>query len=54
MLREYGRSMRLAPLGAGERARCRLALARFALRHVPKLARDLVIATEHALLGPPR
>src|SRR5687768_9646889 len=52
VLREYGRSMRLAPLGAGERARCRLALARFALRHVPKLARDLVIATEHALLGP--
>jgi hypothetical protein len=33
--------------------RCRLTLARFALMHTPKLARDVLIAIEHTLLGKP-
>jgi glycosyltransferase involved in cell wall biosynthesis len=54
ILREYARSLGLAPLSARERNRCRVTLARFALKHTPKLARDLLIATEHTLLGRPR
>jgi glycosyltransferase involved in cell wall biosynthesis len=53
ILREYARSLRMAPLTRGERGACRTVLARFALTHTPKLARDLLIAAEHALLGQP-
>ena len=54
ILRAYARSLGMAPLSDAERWRCRAVLARFALRHTPKLARDVLIATEQALLGPPR
>ncbi len=53
VVREYARSFGMAPLSARERMRCRLTLARFALMHTPKLARDVLIAIEHTLLGKP-
>ena len=53
ILREYARSPRMAPLAKAERWRCRAVLARFAVKHTPKLARDVLIAAEHALLGRP-
>jgi glycosyltransferase involved in cell wall biosynthesis len=54
ILREYARSLGMAPLSARERNRCRATLARFALKHTPKLTRDLLIAAEHTLFGRPR
>jgi len=53
VLGEYVRSIRAAPLGARDRARCWMTLGRFTLKHAPKLVRDLVIAIELAILGPP-
>lgn len=53
ILGEYHRSLRLAPLSPRDRALCRLTLARFTIRHTPKLIRDLLIAGEHALLSHP-
>jgi glycosyltransferase involved in cell wall biosynthesis len=54
ILYEYERSIRMIDLSLSDRARCRLTLARFAMRHTPKLIRDLVIAAEHAAMGSPR
>jgi hypothetical protein len=53
ILREYSRSLSMAALDPRERARCHLTVMRFALKHTPKLARDVLIALEHALLGRP-
>jgi hypothetical protein len=49
LLRQYVASVRDAPLSAAERARCRLAIARWLLRYWPKLARDVVFAGERLL-----
>ena len=53
ILGEYARALGMAPLSSRQRALCRLSLARFTLKHTPKLARDLLIAAEHTLLGRP-
>jgi hypothetical protein len=53
ILAEYMRFPTLAPPTLAQRLRCRLTWAAFALRHTPKLARDVIIAAEHALLGLP-
>jgi glycosyltransferase involved in cell wall biosynthesis len=53
ILGEYYRSLNTGNLPRSQRLLGRLALARFALRHIPKLARDLVIAAEQMLLGMP-
>lgn len=51
--REYLRSTKFADLTFSQRIGCWGALTGFSLRHIPKLIRDLVIATEHFLLGRP-
>lgn len=48
LLQEYRRAVADAPLTADERARCRRVLMRFAVRHVPKLTRDVVVGAEFA------
>jgi glycosyltransferase involved in cell wall biosynthesis len=53
ILGEYMRSVREAPLTPAEQFRCWAILAGFAIRNIPKLARDVIIAAEHALLGRP-
>ncbi|CAN5683726.1 glycosyltransferase family 2 protein [soil metagenome] len=53
ILAEYWRSLKLAPESFSERAMCHLTLAAFALAHTPKLARDILIAIEHAIFGHP-
>ena len=49
LLRHYAASVRDAPLSPAERARCRLAIARWLLKYWPKLARDVVFAGERLL-----
>jgi glycosyltransferase involved in cell wall biosynthesis len=53
ILREYVRSIPLAPRSPIERLRCWLTLGRFTLKHTPKLIRDLLIGAEHLVLGQP-
>jgi glycosyltransferase involved in cell wall biosynthesis len=53
ILGEYWRSLKFASLGAGDRIKCWGVLLKFTVKHLPKLVRDLLIATEHALLGRP-
>jgi glycosyltransferase involved in cell wall biosynthesis len=53
ILREYARSLSFAPLTEGQRTACHLTLMMFALRHLPKLVRDVLIAAEHETLGFP-
>jgi glycosyltransferase involved in cell wall biosynthesis len=53
ILHEYFRSLRIVPLSSRVRTQCRLRLLKFAMTHMPKLTRDLIIAAEHALLGVP-
>jgi glycosyltransferase involved in cell wall biosynthesis len=52
ILGAYIRSLQLASSPA-ERTRCGLTLGRFAIGHTRKLARDVLIAIEHAVLGHP-
>jgi glycosyltransferase involved in cell wall biosynthesis len=54
VLREYLRAVQEAELSAAEKAACYRTVMRFAIRHSPKMARDLIIATEqcfNSLLG---
>lgn len=44
--REYLRAVQDTDLPADQKAACYISLARFTLTHIPKLARDLIIATE--------
>ena len=53
ILREYARSLSMAPMTSVERWKCRAVWARFAMKYAPKLARDALIGAEHALLGMP-
>jgi hypothetical protein len=53
ILGEYIRSTRFAPLTLTQRLMCHLRTASFAVRHVPKLTRDLLISAEHLVLGIP-
>lgn len=54
ILGEYARSVRAAPLNLTERLACWGRLITFGLRHTPKLARDVAIAAEHAIIGLPK
>lgn len=53
ILREYLRSPLIAPVGLRQRLLCLLAVAPFAIKHIPKLVRDVVISSEHLVLGIP-
>jgi hypothetical protein len=46
LAREYAAAVAAAPLERQERWRCRAVLADYLVRHVPKLARDVLINTE--------
>ncbi len=53
ILREYARSTRYADLTVSQILACKLRVAWFTIRSLPKLARDVIIAVEHLLLGDP-
>lgn len=48
LLQEYRRAVEQAPLSPADRSACRRVLAAFAVHHVPKLTRDLLIGAEFA------
>jgi hypothetical protein len=45
-MREYYRAVSQSHVGFWERIACHCVLAKFVLKHVPKLVRDLLIASE--------
>lgn len=53
IMREYAKSTRYAELSFRQMLACKLRVAFFGLRIIPKLLRDLIIATEHLVLGDP-
>ena len=52
VMQEYYRAVAEMPLSSSDRAMCHASLLRYAVRHVPKLSRDLLIATEQVFRTP--